>query len=121
MTRAAFFARGVDGNQGAVVKALRKLGAHVAYIYRQGEGCPDLLVGWRGRWYPVEVKAGDARLTPAEVRWHAAAKRAGLKVLVVRSPADAVEQLAAARVSMHVDGEAVRVFSVTPNTRKPTR
>ena len=47
----------VDANQGDIVAALRKAGAEV-YIIRQPV---DLLVYWRGRWLPVEVKEPDKR------------------------------------------------------------
>ena len=102
MSRAAFFGRNVDRNQAAVVKALRAIGAHVTFTYRQGEGVPDLLVGWRGKWWPVEVKDGTApasrqTLTDAEVRWHAAAAAAGLPVVIVTSPAHSVEVFSALR------------------------
>jgi hypothetical protein len=120
MTRAAFFGRRVDANQAAVVRALRLAGAHVAHLYRQGEGCPDLLVGWRGRWFPVELKDGarppsEQRLTPAETRWHAAALGAGLPVLVVTSAADALAQLGG------IASPATRRAAATPNTWRPKR
>ncbi len=50
----------VDRNQPEIVKALRKMGATVVSLARIGEGCPDLLVGWRGRTILIEVKDGQA-------------------------------------------------------------
>lgn len=46
-------------------------------MHRLGQGCPDLLVGFRGVNYVLELKDGrkppsDRRLTPAEQEWHAA-------------------------------------------------
>ena len=60
----------VDKNQSSVVKALRDAGCSVQLLHAVGEGCPDLLVGYRGVSVPVEVKNGrKARLTPQQVAW----------------------------------------------------
>ena len=48
----------VDENQAEIVKALRKAGATVRII-TQGEGIPDLLVGFKGETMLFEVKDGD--------------------------------------------------------------
>jgi len=73
----------VDRNQTAIAEALRKVGATVQFLHVVGRGCPDLLVGFRGRNYLLEVKdrtqykkwGRDQRindgLTEAEARWHA--------------------------------------------------
>jgi hypothetical protein len=92
------YARNVDDNQARVVAALRRAGAMVVHLHTVGNGCPDLAVGWRGRWVLVEVKDGDKaparrRLTPAEAAWHDAAHAHGLPVVVVESVADAVALL----------------------------
>jgi hypothetical protein len=68
-----------DGNQAAIVDALRRLGFHVALTHRLGGGFPDLIV--TGERLPagdvaallVEVKdrAGRDRLTPPEIEFHA--------------------------------------------------
>jgi hypothetical protein len=50
----------VDANQAEIVAALRKVGASVVSLARIGEGCPDLLVGYRGRTLLIEVKDGTA-------------------------------------------------------------
>lgn len=65
----------VDANQGEIVKALRKSGAAVQSLSSTGKGCPDLLVGFRGINYLIEVKDGGKpksarRLTPDQVVWH---------------------------------------------------
>jgi hypothetical protein len=67
----------VDDNQTAIVKALRAVGATAQSLAAIGCGCPDLLVGYRGGTYLLEVKDGrkppSARqLTPDEQAWHAA-------------------------------------------------
>lgn len=60
----------VDKNQSRVVKALRDAGCSVQLIHGVGEGCPDLLVGYRGVSVPLEVKNGKkGRFTPAQKVW----------------------------------------------------
>ena len=87
-----------DANQAEIVAALRAAGATVESLHRVGGGVPDILVGYRGRSYPVEIKDGSkppsARtLTPDQVRWHAAWKG---DVYVVESVAEALAVLRAA-------------------------
>ena len=65
----------VDQNQSEIVAALRKIGATVQPLHGVGSGCPDLLVGYRGVNYLVEVKDGSKppsarKLTPDQVEWH---------------------------------------------------
>ena len=85
----------IDDNQNDIVTALRKAGATVRII-SQGEGIPDLLVGFRGETMLMEVKDGNkppsARtLTDAEKKffddW-----RGGLLV-IVESVEDALKML----------------------------
>jgi hypothetical protein len=59
----------VDGNQVAIIAALRAAGASVAILSGVGGGVPDLLVGWRGANILLEIKNPTGRgnkLTPAE-------------------------------------------------------
>lgn len=66
------YARKVDVNQAEIVAALRKLGAFVQPLHTVGNGCPDLLVGWRQKWFVFEVKRDSkAKLTPDEKDWFA--------------------------------------------------
>ena len=51
----------VDDNQREIVAALRACGATVRDLSRVGEGCPDLLVGFRGRNLLIEVKRPKAK------------------------------------------------------------
>lgn len=69
----------IDANQQEIVKALQQLGASVAPLSTVGSGMPDLLVGYRGKNFLLEVKDGSkvpsARtLTPDQIAWHAAWK-----------------------------------------------
>lgn len=49
----------IDANQREVVKALRAIGCTVAITSSLGDGFPDLVVGYRGRNYLIEVKDGN--------------------------------------------------------------
>ena len=64
-----------DSNQSEVVNALRQAGASVQSLAATGKGVPDLLVGYRGINYLMEVKDGNKPpstrlLTEDQLRWH---------------------------------------------------
>jgi hypothetical protein len=91
----------VDDNQPSVVMALRAIGCLVYTMHEVGGGFPDLLVGYRGFWLPVEIKDGSKppsarNLTPRQVTWHEKASIHGLPVLIVLSAKDAIDQVRAA-------------------------
>ena len=63
----------IDANQNDIVDALRGAGA-VVRIISQGDGIPDLLVGYNGFTILMEVKDGDKvpskrKLTEAEQKF----------------------------------------------------
>jgi len=62
----------IDHNQPEIVAALRAAGATVQHLHEVGKGCPDLLVGFRGVNYLLEIKNPNTKgkLTPAEAGWH---------------------------------------------------
>lgn len=65
----------VDANQTEIVKALRSVGASVQSLASTGKGCPDLLVGFRGVNWLLEIKDGQKvksarKLTDDQVVWH---------------------------------------------------
>ena len=65
----------VDANQTEIVNALRQVGASVQSLAATGKGCPDLLVGFRGKNLLLEVKDGGKvksarKLTEDQVVWH---------------------------------------------------
>ena len=62
----------VDDNQKQVVKALRHEGMTVQHLHAVGKGCPDLLVGWKGKNVLLEIKDGvkSWKLTPDQIIWH---------------------------------------------------
>ena len=64
-----------DDNHADVVRALRQLGCTVQDLASVGDGCPDILVGFRGRNLCLEIKDGAKppsarKLTPEQVVWH---------------------------------------------------
>ncbi len=61
----------VDENQKEITRRLRNFGASVRPIHTLGKGAPDLLVGFRGKNFLLEIKAGSKKdLTPDEKEWH---------------------------------------------------
>jgi len=89
--------RRTDANQSAIVSALRAVGASVVDLSAVGKGCPDLLVGFRGRTYLLEVKnkAGRNRLTADQdvflAWWH------GVPPVIVYNENDALTAIDAVR------------------------
>ncbi len=89
------YANRIDANQNKIVDALRKAGA-VVRIISQGDGIPDLLVGYKGYTILMEVKDGAKvpsarKLTEAEQKffndWQ------GGLLMIVKSPEEALEIL----------------------------
>lgn len=96
------YARRTDDNHAAVVDALRKAGAVVRSLAKVGDGCPDLLVGYRGRTLLLEVKDGSKppsarRLTADEERFFD--EWTGGPLAIVESPELAVDVLTGVRPS----------------------
>ena len=60
-----------DKNEPDIVKTLKECGALVQPI--TAKGCPDLMVGWRGKLTLLEVKMPGKRadLTPDQDKFHA--------------------------------------------------
>ena len=78
----------VDRNQSEIVAALRKAGATVQILSAVGKGCPDLLAGFRGANWLLEVKdfakpPSERRLTEDQVEWHGGWKGQVAKVETV--------------------------------------
>lgn len=57
-SKAAVKAKRIDSNQTEIVKQLRKIGVSVQHLHELGDGCPDLLLGFRGKNYLIELKDG---------------------------------------------------------------
>lgn len=59
----------VDANQAEIVSALRQVGAYVLHLH-QLKNCFDILVGYRGRTFLMEIKATEKdQLTPGEAKF----------------------------------------------------
>ena len=79
----------VDSNQVEIVKELRRLGMEVEHLHSVGKGCPDILVGWKGKNCLLEIKRDEkAKLTPDQVLWHHSWKG---QVAVVTNVIDAIK------------------------------
>lgn len=63
-----------DDNHRQIVAALRSAGAFVQDMGSIGKGFVDLVVGYGGYWFVLEVKDGSKpqsarKLTPAQLQW----------------------------------------------------
>lgn len=103
------YARMRDKNEPEIIRALRAAGARVTSL--NGTGVPDLLVGYKGAMFLLEVKpelgvkggkghvggasnksnGGDGVLTEAQVKWWK--EWTGPAPIVVRTAHDALEVL----------------------------
>lgn len=81
-----------DTNQEAIVKALREVGASV--FVTNNKSLPDLVVGFRGVNYLMEVKNEKGKLTPDQIdffhTWEG-------QVVTVRTPEFALDYIKATR------------------------
>ena len=59
-----------DHNQNEIVQALRQVGATVVLLHKVGSGVPDLLVGFRGVTYLLEVKQLKGKPNLLQERWY---------------------------------------------------
>ena len=80
-----------DKNEPEIIQALRAVGASVAQ--NSAPGLPDLLVGYRGQTYLIEVKAPKGTLTPDQVefmrQWE------GTLVHICKTPDEALRAIGA--------------------------
>jgi hypothetical protein len=87
----------VDGNQVDIVRTLRGAGASVQSLAAHGQGVPDLLVGFRGMNFLLEIKdsaqpPNKRRLTVDESMWHQGWQG---QIAVVLTPLDALRVIGA--------------------------
>lgn len=80
----------VDGNQPAIVEAIRKVGGRVLHLHQVGKGCPDLLACFRGRNILLEVKLPGEAPNKEQVEFIATW---GGELHIVRTPEEAVTAL----------------------------
>lgn len=65
----------IDANQPEIIHGLRTIGATVQPLHSVGKGCPDILVGWRGKNFLIEIKDGrkppsGRTMTADQIDWH---------------------------------------------------
>jgi AcrR family transcriptional regulator len=83
-----------DANEAEIVDALLRAGAVVHRL--SGRGLPDLLVGYRGQTYLLEVKAPkDARLTDDERSFFEGWQGSGGSARIVRAAEEALAAVGA--------------------------
>lgn len=68
-----------DNNQAYIISQLRQRCISVAVLSQAGEGFPDIIAGWKGVNYMLEIKDGTKppskqKLTPKQVEFHASWK-----------------------------------------------
>jgi hypothetical protein len=90
------YAARIDANQTQIVSALRAVGATVQLLSAVGQGCPDLLVGYRGKNILMEIKDGrkppsERKLTEDQIVWHTSWKGVVFLVTSVHDAIDALE------------------------------
>jgi len=76
-----------DISEKDIIDALLRLGWSVQRVNAKDD--PDLVIGKNGRTYHAEVKTGNAKLRPGQVRF--AADWRGHRVLVLRNVDDVLE------------------------------
>jgi Holliday junction resolvase len=65
-----YYKKRVDENQKQIVHAFIALGASVLNLSRVGEGCPDILIGYKGVTCLVEIKSNEkAKFTEAQIKF----------------------------------------------------
>ena len=96
----------IDANQPEIVATLRAAGASVQHTHMIGDGCPDIIVGFRGVNYLMEIKDGSKppskrELTQDEKRWQAEWRGS---VHIVESVEDALAVIGAAEYKTQTTG-----------------
>lgn len=79
--------RRVDSNQSAIVAALRAAGCSVEVLSDVGRGVPDLLAGFEGQNFLLEVKRPGEELNKDQAHWF---RWWGGQTAVVHSAEDAL-------------------------------
>ena len=65
-----YYKRRVDANQNQIIHTFIALGASVLNLSRVGEGCPDILVGYRKHSVLCEIKRNDkASYTEPQIKF----------------------------------------------------
>ena len=64
-----YYKKRVDENQKQLVHTFIALGASVLNLSRVGQGCPDLLIGYKGKSVLVEVKSAKGTFTEPQIKF----------------------------------------------------
>jgi hypothetical protein len=81
----------LDANHVEIVQALRQCGATVVDLAKVGKGCPDLLVGFRGKTYLMEIKTAKGYVRATQEQFFRS--WAGGRIAVIRSFDEALDVL----------------------------
>ena len=65
----SIYRKKIDINQPELVDYARSLGASVAHLHRVGGGVPDLLIGFDGKNYLIEVKNEKGKLNKLQIKF----------------------------------------------------
>jgi len=90
----------VDANQAEIVDALRKVGATVLHLHEVGEGCPDIVAGFRGVNYLIEIKTIKGKINRMQREWHYLWRG---QICVVRTVDEALEAIGAMTFETFLD------------------
>lgn len=87
--------RKTDANQSTITATLRQVGATVVDLSAVGKGVPDLLVGFRGTTFLIEVKnvKGKNKTTPDQDIFYAWWR--GAPAIIVRTADEALQAIGA--------------------------
>ena len=65
-----YYKKRVDENQNQIIHTFIALGASVLNLSRVGQGCPDLLIGYKGVSCLVEIKSSNkAHFTEPQIKF----------------------------------------------------
>ena len=82
-----------DGNEAELIALARGIGAVCINIQTP----VDWLIGWRGAWYPCEIKAPNGSYQESQILFLAAAKGRELPAWTWRTEDDVLRSLGAKR------------------------
>ena len=85
-----------DANHIEIVDKLRAIGATVVDLASVGGGVPDILVGWRGRTYLLEIKTTKGYIRATQEQFFRSWM--GGRIAVVRSFDEALDVLTEERL-----------------------
>ncbi len=83
-----------DANEGPLIAAARQIGAQM-----EQKGPLDWWCGWRGSWFPVEIKTAKGKYTDEQVLFLARCKEHGMPVHTWRNLIDVLNSLNATQTA----------------------